>query len=317
MSLRRNILIFGGIIVDRYVVVDKYPVPGDDALINEEFERVGGCAVNVAVTLKNLNCEPYIVATVGSDERGRRIQDYLAQHALTTSCVKKVSESPSGYCMTILDQNGERTFFTRRGCEDTFSPDMVVDSFYRQAPFVYLTGYYLLNDAYRQTILEVLIKLKRSGSIILFDPGPLVGYINRDALTTVLKISTIVTPNQSEVDKIRRTLNIKDSFHTWCLNAGIEIVIVKKGKRGADVFNKLDTCHFPSYETEMIDTSGAGDSFAGGFIAGLAHQYDLDMCMKIASACGALTSAIEGPHGTFTWEDVMHTIKRDKVINSC
>ena len=77
------------------------------------------------------------------------------------------------------------------------------------------------------------------------------------------------------------------------------------------------TRHFPAYETEMIDTSGAGDSFAGGFIAGLVHQYDLDMCMKIASACGALTSAIEGPHGTFTWEDVMHTIKRDKVINSC
>ena len=107
-------LIFGGIRIDPYIVVDQYPVAGQDTFIQEEFEMVGGLAINVAITLKNLACKPVLISMVGSDDDGDKIISYLKEIDLDLSNVHKLPTVKTGYCYTILDGSKERTFFYNR-----------------------------------------------------------------------------------------------------------------------------------------------------------------------------------------------------------
>jgi len=81
-------------------------------LIEDSFRRVGGCAVNVAVTLKNLGLVPHIVSGIGGDERGGAIVDYLRELGLSTEAIRVRREGKTGYCLTLVEDGGERTFLT-------------------------------------------------------------------------------------------------------------------------------------------------------------------------------------------------------------
>lgn len=308
MKLSNKVLVMGGVILDNYLVVDKYPAKGQDACIADSFERVGGCAVNVSATLKNLECEPYLVSTLGDDTRGTQIYEYLKKKGFKTDCIKAGSKERTGYCHIILDETGERTFLTYKGCEAFFSPGMIGDGIVGDISFVYLTGYYLLNQKYHEAILSMLKKLKAAGSKILFDPGPLVGNIDTGFLSDILEISNVVVPNAAEREKITEKLLIKEPFAEWCLKKGMELVVVKMGKRGAHAWNRDKYISVPTYKVDSKDTTGAGDSFAGGLIFSMINHYSIEETVKIANACGSITTSFVEPHAEFKIEDVMHLL---------
>lgn len=74
MKPKNKVLLLGGIITDRYFEVEHYPDLGQDTLILNSFDKIGGCALNVAVTLNNLGSLPYIVSKLGDDEVGKKIE---------------------------------------------------------------------------------------------------------------------------------------------------------------------------------------------------------------------------------------------------
>jgi sugar/nucleoside kinase (ribokinase family) len=298
----------GGVILDQYLVVEDYPVRGQDAVITDSFDRVGGCALNVAYTLKNLGCDPYITATLGKDDRGGRIYEYLRSRGFRTDCVRLDGEAQSGYCSIIVDGSGERTFLTYRGCEAAFSSGMVGDGIAARISFVYLTGYYLLDPRYYGDILFILKKLKARGSRILFDPGPLVKHVGSDFLAKVLEISDMVVPNRAERDMIAEKLNIRQEFAGWCLDRGCRLVIVKMGRKGVEAWTGSRHYRVPAYKVECRDGTGAGDSFAGGLIYGMVRGLEVEECLRIANACGSITTTFMKPHGDFGIEDVMDII---------
>src|SRR5690606_11034231 len=110
---------------DRYIVVDHYPEAGQDTFINEEFEMVGGSAINVAITLKNLDCHPLLVSVLGFDEYGNKIINYLKEKSIDISGVHQLPDTTTGYCYTVLDESKERTFFSSKGTGNTFLPSMM------------------------------------------------------------------------------------------------------------------------------------------------------------------------------------------------
>ncbi|KXH87013.1 carbohydrate kinase family protein [Sporosarcina sp. HYO08] len=310
MADQNHVLIFGGIIIDRYIVVEKYPSLGQDTLIKEEFERIGGSAINVAFTLKNLQCTPSLISAVGADENGDKIISYLQEKNLPSSGIHKLPASTTGYCYTVLDETGERTFFSRRGAESVFMPTMVNKQL-KEAAYAYVTGYYLLDPSNSHQIVKTLNELKNNGCTILFDPGPLVDHIEVEILLKMMSISKIITPNTDELDQITARLGIERPFSQWCFDEGIEVVMIKNGRAGMKLCTQSGEVQIPAYDVEVVDTSGAGDSFAGGIIAGLIHGYDYEDCAKIASACGAVTTTVKGPHGNFSWRDIERCL-RDK-----
>ncbi|WP_219834974.1 carbohydrate kinase family protein [Paenibacillus sp. R14(2021)] len=310
MTDSTTILLFGGIIIDQYVLVDQSPPRGGDALIHDSFFRVGGCAINVGTTLQNLGIRPWIVSAVGDDAWGLRIRAYLEEKQFPAEAIRYGEKQASGYCLSIVEQDGERTFLTYKGCEAVFMPSMLEGADFRQISHVYVTGYYLLDPAYTDAIAGELKKLKAAGAYLVFDPGPLAASIPTETLLTVLKLTDLLLPNDAEWTILGELLNGGTAGEPPWRELGIGTVILKQGSRGADVRTADGGYRVAPYSAESIDTSGAGDSFAGGLLYSLARGDDMRTAVQIAAACGALTTTLMGPHGAFSLNDIMNLIQK-------
>lgn len=307
-----RVLLLGGIILDRYFEIEHYPAAGGDALIRNAYERVGGCCINVAVTLQNLGATPLIVSQVGDDDAGKSIERYLDAQGLPKDYIRKVPRSGSGYCLNILESSGERTFFTYRGCEDEFLlewfPIMAMEEF----AFVYITGYYLLQSQTAAQVIELAAKLRQEGCQVLFDPGALVSEVDRDHLKELLRCVDWLAPNTNELALIAAMLDARDDAPAWLFEQGVRGLAIKRGRHGVEVFTPAFTFAVKSLPVRCVDSTGAGDSFAGGLIYGLAYGYSLYEAVALGNACGALACTFIGPHARFSLNDVQNLRKLDK-----
>lgn len=312
MKDKKNVLLLGGVIVDRYYEVEDYPRAGQNAVILDSFDKVGGCAINVAVTLKNLGMLPYIVSKIGDDENGCFIMHYIKSLALPTECITIETNRKTGYCLTILPKIGECTFFTSKACESEFPSIALSDELCKNAAFVYITGYYLLDKNTASSVLEFIKKIKSIGCRILFDPGPLVTHMSNSHLSAILSLSNLIIPNQYELDLIRNKLVLPSDLFQWLFNQSCQYIVIKKGTEGVEIHTSKENLKVGAFRVKCVDSSGAGDSFAGGLIYALSHGFEFCEAIEFASGCGAYTVAVEGPHGIFSIEDIYKIIKTQK-----
>lgn len=298
-----KVLVMGGLIVDKYIVTDKYPLRGEDVLITDSFNRVGGCTINVTSTLKNLGVDVYPVSIIGGDENGSIIEKYLLEANINKTCVAVEKDKNTGYCMVILDGTSERTFMTYKGCEENFSHNLINYDLMEKITFVYLTGYYLLGS-FAAEILSFMKDIKELGASIMFDPGPLVDKIDSEILQSTLELCDVFIPNVNEIEKIKIKLNITQEFSKWAEELKIQYVIIKNGSKGVTAYKGNRKYERSAYNVKAIDTTGAGDSFAAGCIYGFLSDMEFKEVLSIGSACGALNTTFVGPNGKYGMEDV-------------
>ena len=121
--MEKEILLFGGLLLDHYFSVDRWPQRGQDGYVVGQARFVGGCAANMAVTIHNLGGHPHVVSCVGSDRSGETIQRYWREHGLSQRFILE-TEGETGSCLVFSEPNGERTFLTRKGVELSFPADL-------------------------------------------------------------------------------------------------------------------------------------------------------------------------------------------------
>jgi len=274
--------IFGGILLDKYLEMETYPKRGQDGLITSEFSMAGGCSINMAATFNNLGGNAHVVTYVGMDPTGREIMDYLNWHGFSGKFVKQV-DGDTGYSIVILEKNGERTFLTKKGVESSFDRTLLRDEIL-SIKNVMVTGYYLLCDNPSE-LVRCLSEVRKHCDHFLFDPGPLVSEIDPDALEKVLSMADIIMVNEVEAASI--TLP-KD---------GSKVIVMKKGKAGGEVISGAESFAYQARNVKTADTTGAGDSFAAGFMFGILSGMDLRSAVSVAVESAAITVTMKGPHG--------------------
>lgn len=117
--MEKEILLFGGLLLDHYFSVDRWPQRGQDGYVVGQARFVGGCAANMAVSIHNLGGHPHVVSCVGSDRSGETIQRYWREHGLSQRFILE-TEGETGSCLVFSEPNGERTFLTRKGWNSLF-----------------------------------------------------------------------------------------------------------------------------------------------------------------------------------------------------
>ncbi|MCL1809438.1 MAG: carbohydrate kinase family protein [Clostridiales bacterium] len=300
MANRNGVLICGGLLVDRYMLVDKYPERGEDGCITGSFNVVGGCTANIAKTVKNLGAVPYAVSFVGSDTAGSEIIDFMHRERLPVDCVRR-TEGGTGYCMVFLEPDGERTFLTRKGCETEYSDSLICGSVANACSVVAVTGYYLLDDSSEQLTNRIRV-LKGSGSKILFDPCPLVDKINKNRLEEMLSLSDVITPNKAEA----KFLAGAKSPEQWALSYNVRgtSVIITEGGAGGCLYQYSKALRYDAIKADVLDTTGAGDSFTGAIAYALGKGMALDKAVALAASTAAVTASVKGPHCNFSISDL-------------
>lgn len=295
-----EILILGGLLLDRYFVLDQYPDRSGDALILDQFDRVGGSAINMAKTIDNLGGRGYLVSSLGTDAQGDQVLAYMKEEGFALDCLGTRAGN-TGYCLVFLEPDGERTFMTSKGIEGHFSRDLLAREVEEACQAILLTGYYLLDETSWE-VVDYLQEAVARGKRLIFDPSPLVEKIEPKILKRVLDLSQVMTPNREEAHFLAGTEAIED----WALAESRKgkTVLVKDGSRGGLLYEEGQVSGYEALALEAIDTTGAGDSFAGGLAYGLSKGLPTDQAVRLASACAALTVTIKGPHGDFGLENL-------------
>ena len=138
--MENPVLMLGGLCLDRYCLLSQFPVRGQDTLIQDTFERIGGCPINAAFTLKKIRIGPGFIFC---SRRGvdRKSQAFFHRNELPADGLFVIEDQKTGFCMILLDDQKERTFMTYRGCEGIFDPARIPALNYRASR---LTGLYLI-----------------------------------------------------------------------------------------------------------------------------------------------------------------------------
>ncbi|MGI6205441.1 MAG: carbohydrate kinase family protein [Anaerovoracaceae bacterium] len=305
--------LFGGLIIDDYFYIDKWPDRSQDGFITGEKSMVGGCAINMAAAASNLGCPAYVISGIGSDREAEIAEKYMKDNGLPVDLLEEAGGT-SGKCLVFLEPDGERTFLTSKGAESVFSAglDEKVRSYEPKAAGV--TGYYLLNEDSGR-VMDCLEYLHGKGTKVLFDPSPLVGSIETDLLRRIIEASDIMTPNETELEIIRQYTGVDE----YCMKG--KTIVVKSGSEGGKVYTSRDgeVTSFPYHavKADAVDTTGAGDSFSGALLFAAVNDMDLESSIELASRTAAVTVGIDGPHGFWEPDKVMkELIKKGKEINA-
>ena len=228
-------------------------------------EVVGGSSVHASIAT-SFHSPAAIVGVVGKDFPKKHLE-FLNKHGVDTSGVQISEENTfrwSGYYE--YDMNQAHTRDTKLNVYSHFDPKIPEEL--RKSEYVFLAN---LNPELQLKVIEQL----KNPKLIAMDTMNFWIENKKEALKEVIKRVDFVLMNEGELGQFMQTPNIP-SAASQLLKLGAKAAIIKKGEHGALLFKEGDHFSAPSYPQDVLrDPTGAGDSFAGGFIGHLAKSGDL------------------------------------------
>ncbi|WP_435129352.1 carbohydrate kinase family protein [Halobaculum sp. D14] len=265
--------------------VDRLPAPDGEVTIEQQHQAGGGSAANVAVNLAALNHDASLFGSVGDDESGMLAGRELARAGVETHLVEADGDTAVKYL--VVDGDGEVMVLSNRGANEAYdAADLAVDV----ADFDLL---HLTNQP--PAVAARLASRGRDADVpVSFSPGRTLA--DRDFAETLALADTVFV-NQREAT----VLVNEDGLDV--LREGATLVVTR-GSDGAEVRVDGRTYSHPGFDVEPLDTTGAGDAFASGFLAARADGADHDRAIVVANACGAIASCEVGARAELTWERI-------------
>jgi sugar/nucleoside kinase (ribokinase family) len=248
----------------------------------------GGSVANAINGIASLDISCGYIGAVGEDELGLLFQKDMLKKGIKTFLKK--AELPTGRAVAFISPDGERTFATYLGAAvELGSGDIIADLFNGYDLFV-IEGYLVFNNA---LIMSAASVAKSAGLKIALDLASFnVVEANLDAMNELIdNYVDIVFANEEEA-KAFTGLNPEEALDN--LANRCDIAVVKVGKEGAFIQQGKEKIHVPALGSEVIDTTGAGDYFAAGFLAGLAKGYDLTKSGKLGSILAGKVIGVVG-----------------------
>ena len=272
----------------------------------------GGSCPNTIITLSALGIKSTLAGKIGDDEYGTIYRERLT--ALNVRDNLAVSDkNVTGSSIILITPDSERTMNTYLGANRDFCPDDVIESEVSSADFFHFTGYMWDTQNQMEAIRKTLEIAKRNNVVVSFDiADPFAVGRYHDAFLELIKESCdIVFANKEEA---RMLFDNYDPYEC-CKTMGklCETAIVKNGKKGSFISYKRKVYEIPVQgPATPVDTTGAGDTYAAGFLYGLCHGLDIERSGSIASCLAG--QIIKKIGAQFTQEQIPDLIKMISVF---
>ncbi len=265
----------------------------------------GGSCPNTMVTLRMLGIDTTLAGGIGKDEEGRIYRERLKESGVNDELVS--FDSPTGTSIILLTEDRERTMNTYLGANRMFDSSFVDVDTAANASLFYFTGYMWDTESQRRAVKKTLEIARENNITVAFDiadPFAVARYRN-DFLEIIRNYASIVFANSEEA---RFLFDNYDPYEcAKSMGKLTDIAIVKNGKHGSYISNKDELLSIPLYGTiKPVDTTGAGDTYAAGFLFGYLSGCSVEDSGKIASfLAGEIISHI----GAQFDNDDMHRIR--------
>jgi sugar/nucleoside kinase (ribokinase family) len=242
----------------------------------------GGSACNTIVGIGRLGGPARFIGKRGDDDLGRLFEASLRKNNVEP--VLFSSKTPTGRVLSIITPDSQRSMFTYLGAASEMKPEEVLPMYFEDAALVHIEGYLLFNES---LLLASLKAAKKSGALVSLD---LASYTVVEASKHILSdvIEEYVDIVIANEDEARVFTGLKDEEMGLAnLAKRADTAVLKVGKRGSLISHygkvtKIDRMGSGA----AVDTTGAGDLWAAGFLYGLVNNHPIEECGKLASACG-------------------------------
>jgi len=286
-----KILCIGDVMLDVIVQITTKINYGSDTP-SKISTHCGGAAGNVAAWAAFSGASTHIVAHVGNDPAGVAvITEFDALNVAHHNLV--IHGAMTGVVVVLVDPSGERTMFPETGANSglTLGDLPKLDGF----EAVYLSGYTLLDAISRPGILKMIDAISAMDIPIFFDPATVGGMsqVPIDQIRSWLPLMNTLLMNEEEATFLTGKIILEEALDALLLYA--PTAIIKRGSHGA-IGKSRDNLivAVPAVETTVVDTTGAGDSFAGGYLAAWVTGKDLRRCMQSGAEVASRNVGIVG-----------------------
>ena len=286
-------LVIGAAIIDIIMKIKRLPKSGEDILCSETVSTVGGCAYNVAGTLRGFNVDHDLFVPVGRGMYGDMIAGDLEK--LGYRILIREEESDNGYCLCLVEEDGERTFITVKGAEGRFRPSWFEQLSQDAYDSIYVAGYQVCGASGR-VISDWMAgaKDRMKEKRVFFAPGPVITDIDQAVMERILSVGPILHLNEKEAFDYAKQPSVEDCLkYLYGLNHNL--VVVTMGASGTMYYDGSVMRQVPAYKTQVKDTIGAGDSHVAAMIAGYSKGLDTEQCVRLANRVASAIVSIQGP----------------------
>ncbi|MDX2140074.1 MAG: carbohydrate kinase family protein [Chloroflexota bacterium] len=284
--------------------LDALPKPGELLAIDALPVSVGGCASNVAIGIARQGHSVDAVGCLGQDAAADVVRAALTsagvgcQHIITSAAL------PTSQTIVLLVKGDDRRFIHLFGANAELSIDQVDLDWVRTLKVLYVGGLYVLPGINNSALAELFAYCRVHGVKTVLDVVLPQQINDFSGLRAILPHVDYFLPNDDEASRIAGTTSIAEQA-AHLLAWGAQTVVITQGGRGADAARGQDRWHIAPYPMEVIDTTGGGDAFAAGFIAGLLRGWDLPDMLRAGAALGAsAVRAIGTTTGVFTADEL-------------
>lgn len=283
--MNSRVLVVGDVMTDIIVRPEGPIVPGSDRRA-EIRNRPGGSGANQAVWLGAAGADVIFAARVGAADRTMYENYFRGLGVVPALAADK--DLPSGVLVTILDPDGERSFLTDRGANLNLSPKDLAEDLLEGVGLVLVSGYSFFASGPRQAVQSLLVSARQRGIAIGIDPAS-VGFlaeVGPENFREWVGKADWLFANESEAEQLTGIADFDDQM----LDLGQQFthVVIKRGRFGAVLGGRNGISISRSAPlVEVVDTTGAGDAFAAGFVASLMQGESHEVCLEAGIAGGA------------------------------
>ena len=293
---------------DVTIHVDELPTGDGETQIERLEQSGGGSAANVAVGLVGLGGDAVVFGSVGGDESGAVALRELAGAGVNPGHVLVDPDAQTSVTYVIVDAAGAVSLLANEGANESFAAAGLDDAVLADADHLHLTG------QRPETAASLATVAGDHGTPRSFDPGRRVGdRAYDDAIAAV----DLLFVNDREADAVAAGTDVDPRAPTD------HVVVITHGGGGATVHTPEGAVHHQGFPAEAVDTAGAGDAFAAGFLAATlgdpasearAVPVDPDAYrtpLVVANACGAIAAETVTARASLSWDRLRRVVDAD------
>lgn len=280
----KKIINLGSLNLDKVYLVEKFVQPGESIHALRYSENCGGKGLNQSIAMARAGAYVYHAGKIGKD--GIRLRDCLKEAGVETSFLEETG-AVSGHALIQVEQSGQNSIIVHRGANDLIQKDYISNVLEKFSPEDVLV---LQNEI--SNVDYAIIESKKRGLRVVFNPSPIDENVLEYKLSDV--DCFILNENEagflagiSEFDEDNAISRLREKYPEASF-------VMTLGEKGSYYFDRSRKFYQEIFRVDAVDTTGAGDTFCGYYVAGMIKGLNIPERLYLASAAAAMAVCVSG-----------------------
>lgn len=273
-----DVIGFGALNLDKLFSVSRIACKGEETFITGYRETPGGSAANSIVGLSRLGMKTGYIGKIADDREGAILIKDFRSERVNTDGIIVTTKGKSGVVMGFIDEEGNSALYVDPGVNDIINFEEIDLEYASKTKIIHLTSFV------GQTSFEAQKQLVEAlpDIMISFDPGEIYATKGLDELRPIINRSSVIFPNRREATIITGEVEYQKAAEAL-IKEGVKVVAVTLGSKGCYITDGKEEHTIAAQKVKVTDATGAGDSFASGFVYGMLNKRKLYDCGKMGN----------------------------------